>query len=146
MKISNVLINPQITPKYYLNKFQSVGFYLITPRGNCSYSYFGERCVTWFVNEILTLERIASKFFTTNKPFEITPQEEESFQQSKVCWLCEATLGDDKVRHHDHLTRKYRGAAHNRYNLNCKKSHPVLFPYFSTVFLGMIVILHLTNS
>ena len=50
---------------------------------------------------MLTLELTASEYFTTNKPLEITPQEEESFQQSKVCWLCEASfatpLGAEKL-------------------------------------------------
>ena len=38
----------------------AVGFYLNSPCGNCYYSYIAEGCVTWFVNEILTLEKIAS--------------------------------------------------------------------------------------
>ena len=85
----------------------AVGFYIISPFGNNYSSYFGESCVTWFVNEMLTLENIASNYFETNLPLEITPEEEESFQQSKVCWLCENPLGEDKVRDHDHLTGKY---------------------------------------
>ena len=66
------------------------------------------------VYAILTLEHISSEYFTTNKPLEITPLEEESFQQSKVCWLCEGSIleSGDKVRDQDHLTGKYRGAAH----------------------------------
>ena len=28
----------------------AVGFYLISPLGNCYFSYFDESCVTWFVN------------------------------------------------------------------------------------------------
>ena len=105
----------------------AVGFYLISPFGNQYYSYFGESCVTWFVYEMLTLEKIASEHFETNIPLEMIP-EEESFQQSTICWLCEQTLREnpgnfapgDKVRDHDHLTGKYRGAAHNRCNLSCK--------------------------
>ena len=135
----------------------AVGFYLISPFGNCYYSNFGERCVTWFVNETLTLEKIASEYFETNIPLEKTPEEEESFQQSTICWLCEQALrenplGDtegashDKVRDHDQLTGKYRGAAHNRCNLNYKKSQVRLFPYFSMISVGMIVILYLKNS
>ena len=96
----------------------AVGFYLISPfgepSGNEYYSYFGVDCVEWFVNEMLTLENIASNFFEPNLELEITPQEEESFQQSAICWLCEQALHDDKVRDHDHLTGKYRGAANNR--------------------------------
>ena len=99
----------------------AVRFYLISPFGNNYSSYFGESWVTWFVNGMLTLEKIANIYFETNIPLEITPEEEESFQQSKVCWLCENPLGEDTVRDHDHLTGKYRGAAHNRCNFNCKK-------------------------
>ena len=105
----------------------AVGCYIISPFGNTYSSYFGESCVTWFVNEMLTLEKIANIYFETNISLEITPEEEESFQLSKVCWLCERELHGDtegalqKVRDHDHLTGKYRGAAHNKCILNCKK-------------------------
>ena len=118
----------------------AVGFYLISPFGNQYYSYFGEDCVTWFVNEMLTLEKIASEYFETNIPLEIEEgvASQESFKQSTICWLCEQPLHDDKVR--DHLTGKYRGAAHNRCGLNCKKSLVRLFPYFSKTSRGMIVI------
>ena len=51
-----------IAPKILFKQIPiAVGFYLISPVGNCYYSYFGESCVTWFVNEILTLEKIASE-------------------------------------------------------------------------------------
>ena len=119
----------------------AIGFYIISPFGNNYSSYFGESCVTWFVNEMLTLENIASNYFETNLPLEITPEEHQSFQQSKVCWLCERKLdGEDNVRDHDHLTGKYRGAAHNKCNLNCKKSQVRLFLYFSIISVVMIVI------
>ena len=121
----------------------AVGFYIISPFGNNYSSYFGEPCtegqqsaVTWFVNEMLTLEKIANIYFETNLPLEITPEEEESFQQSKVCWLCENPLGEDKVRDHDHLTGKYRGAAHNKCNLNCKKKSSSFVPIFFHNFSG----------
>ena len=141
-----------IAPKVLFKQIPiAVGFYIISPFGNNYSSYFGESCVTWFVNEMLTLEELASEYFETNIPLEITPEEEESFQQSKVCWLCERELHGDtegalqKVRDHDHLTGKYRGAAHNRCNLNCKKRQVPLFPYFSTILVVMIVILYLKN-
>ena len=103
----------------------AVGFYLISPFGNEYYSYFGVDCVEWFVNEMLTLENIASNYFETNLELKITPQEgvasQESFQQSTICWFCENPLGEDTVRDHDHLTGKYQGPAHNSCKLNCKK-------------------------
>ena len=124
----------------------AVGFYLISPFGNNYSSYFGESCVTWFVNEMLTLEKIANIYFETNIPLEIEEGEaahaasQESFQQSaqlpKVCWLCENPLGEDTVRDHDHLTGKYRGAAHNRCNLNCEKKSSSFVPIFFHNFSG----------
>ena len=126
----------------------AVGFYIISPFGNNYSSYFGESCVTWFVNEMLTLEKIANIYFETNIPLEITSEEgeaarvasQESFQQSKVCWLCENPLGEGEaahtVRDHDHLTGKYRGAAHNKCNLNCKKKSSSFVPIFFHNFSG----------
>ena len=148
------IIQPTDDPKVLFKQIPiAVGFYLISPFENEYYSYFGVECtegqqsaVAWFVNELLTLEKIASEYFETNIPLELTPEEEESFQQSTICWLCENPLGEDTVRDHDHLTGKYRGAAHNRCNLNCKKSQVRLFPCFSIISVVMIVILYLNNS
>ena len=135
----------------------AVGFYIISLFGNNYSSYFGESCVTWFVNEMLTLEKLASEYFENNIPLDEEGEAarvalQESFQQCKVCWLCERELHGDtegalqKIRDHDHLTGKYRGAAHNRCNLNCKKRQVHLFPYFSAILVVMIVISYLKNS
>ena len=89
---------------------------------------------------MLILEKIASVYYETNIPLEMTPEEEESFreapQQSTICWLCEQLLGGEKVRDHDHLTGKYRGAAHNRCNLNCEKKSSSFVPIFFHNFRG----------
>ena len=82
-----------IVPKVLYKQIPiAVGFYLISPFGNQYDSHFGVDCVEWFVNEMLILENIASNFFETHFELEITPQEEESFQQSTICWLCEQAL------------------------------------------------------
>ena len=48
-----------------------------------------------------------------------------------VCHFCEKSLTDttDKVRDHDHLNGKYRGAAHSKCNLKARKNNfiPVYF-------------------
>ena len=44
----------------------ALGYHRISPFGNQYYSYFGEGCVKWFVNEMLTLEKIANNYFKTN--------------------------------------------------------------------------------
>ena len=53
-----------------------------------------------------------------------------------MCWLCENLLGEDTVRDHDHLTGKYRGAAHKRCNLNCEKKASSFVPIFFHNFSG----------
>ena len=41
-------------------------------------------------------------------------EEEHLFQQSNSCWICEKLIdhGNEKVRDHCHVIRKFRGAAH----------------------------------
>ena len=132
---------PQNNPKVLFKQIPiAVGYYQISPFGNNYSSYFGLDCKSWFVNEMLTLEKIASKYFKTNLDLEITPQEEKSFQLAEECWLCEQPFTEGtqqrKVRDHDHLTGKYRGAAHNIYNINCKQRSSSIVPIFSHNFSG----------
>ena len=76
--------------------------------------------------------------FKFKKKMRITTEEQEDFQKATVCHICENPLQDDKgegqakrgkVRDHCHLTGKYRGAAHNKCNLDYKlpKFYPVIF-------------------
>ena len=84
---------------------------------------------------MLTLEKIANNYFKTNLELEMSQEEEVQFQLAEECWLCENPLGGEKVRDHDHLTGKYRGAAHNICNINCKQKSssfvPIIFHNFS---------------
>ena len=132
---------PQNTPNVLFKQIPiAVGYYVISLFGKYYYSYFGTDCTKWFVNRMLTLEKIASKYFKTNLELQITPQEEESFQLAEECWLCEQpfTEGTElrKVRVHDHLTGKYRGAAHNICNINCKQRSSSFVPIFFHNFSG----------
>ena len=91
----------------------------------------------------------------------MSPEEEKQFQESNFCWLCEKPFSfsvdlekscekpfnsnADKVRDreanrmlvrdHDHLTGKYREAAHNICNINCKQQQssfvPIIFHNFT---------------
>ena len=46
--------------------------------------------------------------------------EEEQFQSSNMCQICEKLIDDDdeKVTDHCHVTSKFRGAAHWSCNIN----------------------------
>ena len=50
-------------------------------------------------------------------PLNMTQQNEADFRDAQVCHVCDKPLGADRVRDHDHLTGRYRGAAHNVCNL-----------------------------
>ena len=61
----------------------------------------------------------------------MSEKEEEEFQLSNACWICEKLIDDDneKVRVHSHVTGKFRRAAHwscNK-NLQVTKKVPVMF-------------------
>ena len=58
-----------------------------------------------------------------------TEEDEKQFNKSKICWICDEPLKDDKVRDHCHYTGRYRGPAHNSCNLKYRKpkSIPVFF-------------------
>ena len=132
---------PQNNPKVLFKQIPiAVGYYQISPFGNNYSSYFGTDCTKWFVNEMLTLEKIASNYFKINLELEINQEEEVQFQLAEECWLCEQPFTEStelrKVRDHDHLTGKYRGAAHNICNINCKQRSSSFVPIFFHNFSG----------
>ena len=61
----------------------------------------------------------------------MSAEEEESFEKSNVCWICNKLfdVSDDKVIDHCHITGKYRSTAHWSCNINLKitKKVPVIF-------------------
>ena len=61
----------------------------------------------------------------------LTHEENDSYKNQKVCYICKHRFTNDneKVRDHCHFTGKYRGAAHNNCNMNYKvsKEIPVVF-------------------
>ena len=78
-----------------------------------------------------------SKYFSDvikknfNKEFVMTKKDNEDFENSTKCWICDNDYinGDVKVRDHCHITGKYRGSAHRDCNINVKLNHkiPVVF-------------------
>ena len=58
----------------------------------------------------------------------MTCEDEEINNNSHICWIFKQELNMDKVRHHCHVTGKFRGATHNRCNLNLRlqKKLPII--------------------
>ena len=61
----------------------------------------------------------------------MSAEEEERFQLSNTCWICNKLfhVSDNKVRDHCHVTGKYSSAAHwsCNVNFNMTKKVPVMF-------------------
>ena len=83
-----------------------------------------------FVEKIVeTTKSIYEDFYKKPKTMIVTPAVQKDFKSAVNCHICELKLGKDRVRDHCHFTGKYRGAAHNRCNLMCRKPRilPVIF-------------------
>ena len=62
----------------------------------------------------------------------IMNEEEEQYQSSNTCWICEKFIDPENVRDHCHVADKFRGAAHWSCNINLQltKKVPVIFHNF----------------
>ena len=82
-----------------------------------------------FVNMLEEDAKSIYKRFRAPKDMIFGTKEREKFDDMTECWLCGGELGVDKVRDHCHLTGKYRGAAHNKCNLQYRRPKfiPVVF-------------------
>ncbi|CAH3147210.1 unnamed protein product, partial [Porites lobata] len=83
-----------------------------------------------FIEKISELTRaIYYDFYCQPKPLKLTQDQQKSFDKAKICHICNTELLEDRVRDHCHFTGQYRGAAHNKCNLKCKKPRilPVIF-------------------
>ena len=87
------------------------------------------RFIKVIIEEYDYCKKMIKKHFSKN--LIMSAEEEERFQLSNSCWICNKLfdVGGDKVRDHCHITGKYRGAAHWSCNINLKlaKNIPVIF-------------------
>ena len=83
-----------------------------------------------FIKSVLSeysyCRKVIKRHFSKN--LIMSPEEEERFQLSNICWICNKLfdVSDNKVRDHCHVTGKYRGAAHWSCNVNLKMTKKVL--------------------
>ena len=57
----------------------------------------------------------------------MTKEDNEDFENSTKCWICDNNCTDDdvKVRDYCHITGKHRGPAHRGCNINVKLNHKI---------------------
>lgn len=89
----------------------------------------GSDCVEKFLENLQRDVAQIHEKINSPIPMTLTEEDKQNFSKSKVCFICEKALFDDKVRDHCHLTGRYRGAAHSYCNIRFKlpKFIPVFF-------------------
>ena len=79
--------------------------------------------IKWLEEDVKTIANIRPKEMI------FTEEDIKHFNNASDFWICGEELGNDRVRDHCHYTGRYRGAAHNKCNLNHSKPKgvPVFF-------------------
>ena len=64
----------------------------------------------------------------------MTEEDEEQFRIKNICRFREKNFESDKVRHHCHLTGKYRGPAHSKCSNNVTQKQRNFIPFAFHIF------------
>ena len=72
---------------------------------------------------------VTNEYLRFPAPMQLSYEKAESFGYATNCHICGEQLWDDRVQDHCHITGQYRGAAHNKCNLNYQL--PNFIPVFA---------------
>ena len=121
---------------YYIKWFDSKVYLPIKER-----SYTGKNAEQVFLKyleeDIKMIANIPMKKMIFGK------EEVKRYNEETKCWICKEEFDDkdkdkEKVKDHCHYTGRYRGAAHNKCNLNYRNL--ILRPWYFIILVGMIAI------
>ena len=87
------------------------------------YLYRGEDCMERFCITINKIKNEIMEKMKENKPIQWSAKQKEEHKKAKYCFLCNGKFDNNdpaktKVADHCHFTGVYRGAAHNKCNLD----------------------------
>ena len=84
--------------------------------------FFGRNCINQFLQWVFKIKPLCNNIIKNhfNKELLMTQPDEETYNNTNICWICSKEITDNKVRDHCHITGKFRGAAHKDYNLKLR--------------------------
>ena len=99
-------------------------------------TYTGKDVINWFLNRLLQIANEIVALLTDEKRLVMRPEDWALFNATWNCTICQKPITDPtfKVRDHDHLTGRFRGAAHAGCNLQYQQTHKI--PVFIHNFRG----------
>lgn len=74
-----------------------------------------------FISDLILNLKTIDNLLSRNKPLAWTQQDQIFYTLATDCFFCDLPLGKDKVADHDHITGKFRCAAHNLCNFKHSK-------------------------
>ena len=117
---------PENLPKTVkINNHQICSFAYVVVRSDGAYydpqMYRGPDAASYFLTQMQHLRNQLSNQLNLSE-IVMTPEDQQQFELAQTCWICknQFALEDQKVRDHDHISGKFRGAAHNDCNLKLK--------------------------
>ena len=117
-----------------LHKPNSACFYFVCTYDssqNYLWHRVGDNCITEMIVELDKLSKKCIKKMKENTEMKLSWSDWDNFKHSACCHICNKPFGEKekKVRDHDHRTGKYRGAAHEKCNINYYNNRylPVVF-------------------
>ena len=76
----------------------------------------------------------------------ILTENENNYQNSEICWICNQKIIKDKVRDHCHIAGKFRGAAHKECNSKVRIPRKLLIIFHNLQgYDGLIIFKELNN-
>ena len=89
--------------------------------------YRGENAVVHFLKSLKNEFQKKGLFRLIQKGNDMIMMKEDQilFEKATHCHIWEKELGLDKVRDHDHVSGKFRGAAHDKYHLTYHPRHRI---------------------
>ena len=133
--IDTEVIQPRV-PRYVSSTQTDITTHILS--GYCCYTHYdhgswimgpsttqlcrGKDCIENLVNH-LAGEALKFHNIIVRKMKRLTPEQEHNYNTSTTCHICEAEIEhpNDKVRDHSHCSGVYRGPAHRKCNLDCRK-------------------------